>query len=239
MIEIGPGRGAMTGLLAKHARRLVAIEIDSAFARQLQQEFAAEPRVGILHQDVLKADFAEICRQQGVRQCFVFGNLPYYITSPILHHLFAQRQCIRAMALLVQREVADRLVAQPRMRDYGYLTVCTQLYCRPRIALGIPPGAFSPPPKVDSALVDLQVAARFPSWGSAEDDEFLEFVKHCFAQKRKNLVNNLGGFYGRERVAHSLSRAGKPVNGRAEELSVDELAMVFKELVAKDGPVRT
>jgi 16S rRNA (adenine1518-N6/adenine1519-N6)-dimethyltransferase len=220
----------MTGWLAKRARKLVAIEIDAVLASQLQQGFALEPRVSILHEDVLKVDLARICRQQGVAQCFVFGNLPYYITSPILHHLFAQRECIRAMALLIQREVADRLVAHAGTRDNGYLTICTQLYSRPRIALAVPPGAFSPPPQVHSALVELQMTPRFPAWGREDCDQFLEFAKHCFAQKRKNLVNNLRGVCPRERVERALAMVDKPVKVRAEELSVDELATLFKDL---------
>jgi len=233
VIEIGPGRGAMTGLLAKHARTVVAIEIDTVLADRLRQEFATEARVSIRHADVLKVDLAEICRQQGVARCFVFGNLPYYITSPILHHLFMQRECIRAMGLLVQREVADRLVAHAGTRDNGYLTICTQLYSRPRIALMVPPGAFSPPPKVHSALVELQMVSHFASWERETCDEFLEFVKRCFAQKRKSLVNNLAGEYTRDRVARTLAMAGKPPNVRAEELSLDDLAAVFKSLTAK------
>ena len=235
VIEIGPGRGAMTGLLAKSARNLVAIEIDRVLADQLQQAFALEPRVQILHQDVLKVDFAEICRQQGAAQCFVFGNLPYYITSPILRHLFAYRQCIRAMGLLIQREVADRLIAQPGTRDHGYLTVSTQLYSRPRLALAVPPGAFSPPPKVHSALVTLEMDSRFPSWGREKCDEFLEFAKHCFAQKRKNLLNNLGRVYNRDQVARALEVGGHSAKARAEELSLEELAGVFEYLTRATG----
>jgi 16S rRNA (adenine1518-N6/adenine1519-N6)-dimethyltransferase len=238
VIEIGPGRGAMTRLLAKHARTLVAIEVDPVLADRLRQEFAPDPRVSILNGDVLKVDFAETCRQQGSGCCFVFGNLPYYITSPILHHLFAQRECIRAMGLLVQSEVAERMVAHAGSRDNGYLTICTQLYSRPRIALAVPPGAFSPPPRVHSALVELQMAPRFPTWGRDTCDEFLEFVKRCFAQKRKNLVNNLGGLYTRERVARALGAAGKPGNVRAEELSLDALAAVFKSLTGEDEKCR-
>lgn len=230
VIEIGPGRGAMTGRLAEVVRKVVAIEIDSSLARRLQEEFAKESRVAILHADVLSVDFAELCRQQGVSQCLVFGNLPYYITSPILYHLFACRDCIRAMGLLVQHEVAERLAAEPGTRDYGYLTVCTQLHFQPRIVLTVPPGAFSPPPKVHSALVVFQVRTRFPNWAREEYEEFLEFVKRCFAQKRKTLVNNLAGSFSRDRVARALADAGKPTNLRAEQLSVEELAAVFERL---------
>jgi 16S rRNA (adenine1518-N6/adenine1519-N6)-dimethyltransferase len=233
VIEIGPGRGAMTGLLVECVRKVVAIEIDSALAQRLQEEFTGESRVAVLHTDVLGVDFAELCRQQGVSQCFVFGNLPYYITSPILHHLFTYGDCIRAMGLLVQREVAERLAAAPGTRDYGYLTVSTQLYFQPRIVLTVPPGAFSPPPKVHSALVALQRSPRFSHWRREEAEEFLEFAKRCFAQKRKTLLNNLAGSFSRDHVARVLAEAGKPTNIRAEQLSVEELAAVFEHLTLK------
>jgi 16S rRNA (adenine1518-N6/adenine1519-N6)-dimethyltransferase len=230
VIEIGPGRGAMTGLLAERVRKVVAIEIDSSLARQLQKEFALDARVAILHADVLSVDFTELCQQQHVAKCFVFGNIPYYITSPILHHLFACRNCLRAIGLLVQREVAERLAARPGSRDYGYLTVSTELYSQVRLALAVPPGAFSPPPKVQSALVTFQMRPRFPHWTRQECDAFLEFVKRCFSQKRKTLLNNLGAIYPREQVAAALAEAGQAGNLRAEQLSLEQLAAVFQSL---------
>ncbi len=220
----------MTGLLAERFQKVVAIEIDSALARKLQEAYAEVPRVAILQADVLTVDFAEMCRQQGVAECSVIGNLPYYITSPILHRLFAYRDCIRAMGLLVQREVAERVTAEPGTRDYGYLTVLAQLYSQPRVVLAVPPGAFSPPPKVHSALVTFQMRPRFPKWTGAQCEEFLEFVKRCFAQKRKTLLNNLALAFSRPQVAQALAGVGKAQNLRAEQLSVEELAAVFEHL---------
>ena len=147
-------------------------------------------------------------------KCFVFGNLPYYITSPIIHHLLGFAASIRSMALLVQREVADRLTATPGSRAYGYLTVLTHLYSEPRLALAVPPGAFSPHPKVNSALVVFRMISSYPEKPMAGEHSLLHrggrpsaiprsgevpgFVKRCFAHKRKNLVNNLTGTYARE-----------------------------------------
>lgn len=230
VIEIGPGRGAMTGLLAKRARRVIAIEIDRQLAQGLQEEFQQEPGVEIITADVLRVDIGALCRKEGVAQAFVFGNLPYYITSPILHHLFAQRNCIRSMGLLMQREVAERLTAVPGTRDYGYLTIAAQIYSRPEITVTVPPGAFSPAPKVQSALVTFQMKAKFDAWPQSTYDKFLEFVKRCFAQKRKNLLNNLGGIYPRTQLLKALEEAGKSTNLRAEQLSLEELAGVFENL---------
>jgi 16S rRNA (adenine1518-N6/adenine1519-N6)-dimethyltransferase len=230
VFEIGPGRGAMTALLAERARKVMAIEIDWALAQGLQVVFRQEPRVEIITADVLHVDFAALCRREGIAQGFVFGNLPYYITSPILHHLFAQRDSIRAMGLLMQREVAERLTAAPGTRDYGYLTVATQIYSQPQIALAVPPGAFSPAPKVQSALVTFRMKATFDQWSQGTYNDFLEFVKRCFAQKRKNLLNNLAGIYPRRRIMQAIEEAGKPAQWRAEQLSLEELAGVFEGL---------
>jgi len=230
VIEIGSGRGAMTGLLAGRARKVIAIEIDRVLAEKLHQDFRDQPRVQIINTDVLDVDLSDLCRREGITQAFVFGNIPYYITSPILHHLFAQRDSIRSMALLMQREVAERLIASPGNRDYGYLSVAAQLNSQPRIALAVPPGAFSPPPKVQSALVTFRMKPIPQEWLKRSEGEFLDFVKRCFAQKRKNLLNNLAGIYPRMRMLDALDFIRKPQTVRAEQLSIDELAEVFKLL---------
>jgi 16S rRNA (adenine1518-N6/adenine1519-N6)-dimethyltransferase len=235
IIEIGPGRGAMTGLLAGRARKVIAIEVDRALALGLEADFREDPRVQIILADVLRVDFAALCRQEGVAQAFVFGNLPYYITSPILHHLFAQRDAIRSMGLLMQREVAERLTAAPGTRDYGYLSIATQICAQPEIALAVPPGAFSPAPQVQSSLVTFRMKAKFHQWPREKCDEFLEFVKRCFAQKRKNLLNNLGGMYLRTRLLKAFEAAGKPANLRAEELSLEDLAGIYQHLTCPIG----
>jgi 16S rRNA (adenine1518-N6/adenine1519-N6)-dimethyltransferase len=235
VFEIGPGRGAMTALLAERARKVIAIEIDRALARGLQEDFRGESRVEIILADVLRVDFAALCRQEGIAQGFVFGNLPYYITSPILHHLFRQWDSIRAMGLVMQQEVAERLTAGPGTREYGYLTIATQIYSQPQIALAIPPGAFSPAPKVQSALVTFRMMAKFDRWPQVICDEFLEFVKRSFAQKRKNLLNNLAGLYPRSRIMQAFEEAGKPASWRAEQLSLEDLAAIFLRLTRAAG----
>ncbi len=227
VLEIGPGRGAMTGLLAERARAVVAVELDAALAESLRKNLSRDPRIEVVRGDILATDLTAICRERGAAQCFVFGNLPYYITSPIIHHLFKFADRIRAMALLVQREVAERIVARPGRRDYGYLSVLAQVHSQPRILLRVPPGAFSPPPKVHSALVGFEMATRFPTWTMKEVGAFLEFVKRCFAQKRKNLLNNLATRYGRARVERELEARKLPPTARAEELMIEQLADVL------------
>jgi 16S rRNA (adenine1518-N6/adenine1519-N6)-dimethyltransferase len=230
VVEIGPGGGALTRLLTRTARRVIAVELDRELATRLEEEFSAVPSLRIIREDILKVDFAEIARQEDVLQLFVFGNLPYYITSPILHQLYDQRHSIRGMGLLMQREVAERLTALPGSRDYGYLTVATQLYTRPEIAFHVPAGAFKPPPKVRSSLVTFRMQPRFEMWTSEKQKQFLEFVKGCFAQKRKNLLNNLSGRYSRQKVEEALQNSRKTASARAEELSVEELGRLYERL---------
>lgn len=226
VIEIGPGRGALTKLLATRSARLAAVELDAALAATLRQTFETAPGVEIIESDILQADLAAICRRLKKDFCVVFGNLPYYITSPILHHLFGSRASIRRMALLIQKEVAERVTAKPGSRDYGYMSVLAQFYAEPRVAFEVPPGAFSPPPKVDSTLVDFQMAPRFPSLDAEWNAVFLAFVRDCFARKRKNLLNNLTT-YTRPAVGCALESLGLDARTRAEQLNLDQLKALF------------
>jgi 16S rRNA (adenine1518-N6/adenine1519-N6)-dimethyltransferase len=230
VIEVGPGHGAVTGLLASRAHKVVAIELDSELVDELRQQFRDEPKVEIIHRDVLLTDFGEICRRHGVGHCYVFGNLPYYITSPIIHHVLGFAGQVRAMGLLVQREVADRLVAQPGSRDYGYLTLFAHLYSSPRLALQVPPGAFSPPPKVHSAFVRFEMRTGDVTVGSENEEEFLRFLKQSFAYKRKKLLNCLSLAYPRQAIEQELKRLGLPPGVRAEQLSLDQFVSVFLSL---------
>jgi 16S rRNA (adenine1518-N6/adenine1519-N6)-dimethyltransferase len=232
VIEIGPGKGAMTGLLAARAGRVVAVELDTTLAELLEEKFRDNPRVEVVRGDILATDLAEICRRQQAEDCFVFGNLPYYITSPILHHLFQYRMSIRGMALLVQREVAERIAAAPGSRAYGYLSVLAQLYSRPRIAFSVRPGAFSPPPKVQSALVQFEMTARpsTPELEAVDAEEFLKFAQTCFGKKRKSTLNNLGERFGRTRVEQALADLGLARSIRAEQLSLSQLARLHRRL---------
>jgi 16S rRNA (adenine1518-N6/adenine1519-N6)-dimethyltransferase len=227
VVEIGPGHGALTALLASRARAVVGVEIDPVLAGELQQKFQQEPKVEIVHADVLATDLGEICHRFRADQCFVVGNLPYYITSPIIHHLLQFAGSIRAMGLLVQREVANRLAARPRTRDYGYLTVFACLYTSPRVVFQVPPGAFSPPPKVHSALVRLDMHPLDERIGLARKGKFQSYLKECFAHKRKKLLNCLAQVYSRQRVEQALERLALPLKVRAEELSLEEFIALF------------
>lgn len=245
VLEIGAGRGAMTGLVAERSARVVAVELDSGLAGQLRKEFAGREDIEILQADILELNLAELCRSHGEEQAFVFGNLPYYITSPILHHLLESASQIRGMAFVVQREVALRITASPRSRAYGYLSVLAQCYSRPQIRFSIPPGAFSPPPAVHSALVTFAMAGAldWQAGAAGGQDEsrrrrFLEFVKLSFARKRKKLTNNLSAAYAAATVRDALRNSGLGDSVRAEELPVADLWRVFEALVPPPLPAK-
>lgn len=188
VVEIGPGRGAVTRILAARAGHVLAVELDPVLVAALGREFAPE-KVTILNQDILSFDFSSAAQRAGGR-LDVLGNLPYYITSPILLKLAASHSALDRAVLMMQREVADRVAAEPGTRDYGLLSVTAQLYGPVEKLLTLPPGAFSPPPQVHSTVVRWQLAPRFAELG-VDESAFLSFLRKAFAQKRKTLANNL------------------------------------------------
>jgi len=226
-IEIGAGHGEMTQFLAATGAPVYAIELDPPLIAGLQKLTAKFPNLTIVPGDVLEIDLATIAAGRRIR---LYGNLPYYITSPILHRLFEIAGLIDEIHILIQLEVALRLVATPATRDYGYLSVLTQYFSKPSIALRVPPDAFRPPPEVESALVSLKLPGENVRLKLPDEGAFLNFVKRCFAQKRKTLVNNLREFSAAAKVKEVLADLGLPAAARAEELPVPELAALFNKL---------
>jgi 16S rRNA (adenine1518-N6/adenine1519-N6)-dimethyltransferase len=227
VVEIGPGKGALTGPLLERARKVAAIEVDPVLVHYLRQKFRDAldaGRLELIEGDVLKTDLS----QWG--PAVVAGNLPYYITSPILDRVFALSGWIRAV-FLVQSEVAARIAASPGGREYGYLSALAQIYARPQVLMEVPRAAFRPSPKVDSAVVCLEPRDAEAEWGipdrQPDRDAFLRFVSMCFRQKRKTLRNNLAPVYGRERM--DTMPEGRL---RAEQLGVPELAALYRKLSA-------
>ncbi len=228
VVEIGSGNGAITGVLAHRAARLIAIELDRELAVRLRAVVDSE-RVSILEQDVLQFDFAAAAKAAG-RKLVVAGNLPYYITSPILLHLAQSHAALNRAVLMVQREVAERVAAVPGSRDYGLLTVTAQMYGTVESLFTLPPDAFSPPPQVHSTVFRWRLAPRFASLNVGEH-EFLAFARKAFAQKRKTLANNLrAAGYAPTQVRDALATAAIEPFARAETLSLEALASVFHGL---------
>jgi len=239
VLEIGPGRGAITERLAKRARRLIAIELDRVLAAQLRMNFSLTPNVEIIEGDVLAIDFDTLFgpkpgstrpgmewKPEPVR---VVGNLPYFITSDILLRLFEYRRYFDTILLMVQREVADRLAARPGGSEYGLLSATAQLYARVEKLFTLPPDAFSPPPKVQSSVVRLTIASRVENLRVPEQG-FVNFLKQSFGQKRKTLWNNLKSQYQAKHLREALDKAGVKPTVRAEALSLEKSAALFRAL---------
>lgn len=224
-LEIGAGHGEMTAELARRAARVVAVELDPRLVARLRDRAQQWPNVEVLAGDVLALDLASSVPAE---RFHVYGNVPYYITSPILHRLFALAERIAAIHVVVQWEVAARLVACPGRRQYGYLSVLVQLYARPAIVLRIPPGAFRPRPKVTSALVSMRLPGERSKLGLADEARFLEFVKACFGQKRKTLLNNLRPLAGSACGEEAIRAVGLRPDARAEQLSLAQFAALYR-----------
>ncbi len=239
VLEVGPGRGIITSLLAPRTRRVIAIELDRVLAAQLRMKFALRPNVEIIEGDILAIDFSTLFgpkpgstrpgidfKPEPVR---VVGNLPYYITSDILLRLFAHRQYFETIVIMLQREVAERLAAAPGTSDYGLLSATAQLYARVDNLFTLPPGAFSPPPKVHSTVVRLTLAPRIESLRVPEE-EFISFLKLSFGQKRKTLWNNLKSQYAPDVLRSALEKTAVKPTVRAEALSLEKSAALFRAL---------
>lgn len=221
VIEIGPGRGALSVRLVPRAQSLVAIEIDAALVEQLRAKFRGDPRVTILYADALETDFA----QWG--PAVIAGNLPYYAATPIIEKTLAVH--FRRAVFLVQKEVAARLTATPGSRDYGYLSIRTQLFADVKALFDVPPSAFRPPPKVDSTVVRLLPENRAAELGIQDPARFLGFVSQCFRQKRKTLRNNLAATFGKDALDR-LPLAGQ----RAEALTISQFADLYRLLYHRE-----
>jgi 16S rRNA (adenine1518-N6/adenine1519-N6)-dimethyltransferase len=234
VIEIGPGKGAITELLATQAKHLIAIELDRELAWTLQERFLPEKgyNVTVRRQDVLQFDFAAAAKDAG-QPLLIVGNLPYYITSPILLRLAENTASLDRAVLMVQREVADRVTARPGTREYGLLTVTLQLYGSTESLFTLPPEAFVPPPEVHSTVFRWNFAPRFTELG-VEEAPFITFLKQSFAQKRKTLSNNLrAASHPSERVAAAFAATGISPQIRAEALSLEQFAAIWRAIFPK------
>jgi len=230
-IEVGAGHGEMTEHLLSSGDSVYAVELDALLAARLQKLAKKFPNLTVVQADVLETDLAAIAAGRRIR---LYGNLPYYITSPILHHFFMFADLIDEIHIVIQEEVAERLAAKPETKQYGYLSVVTQLYTRPELVLSIPRTAFSPPPEVGSALVTLRLPGERAKLGLRDEVAFLDFVKMCFAHKRKTLVNNLRALAKPNEVREALAEQGLRPDARAEQLTVSQFAALHAKLTA-DG----
>lgn len=243
VVEIGPGHGAITALLAPRCARLHCIEFDPALAQELTFRFRNDPHVTIHHADILEFDLATIASEATPFESRIsnlesapldiIGNLPYYITSDILLHLYgyARAGLLQRAVLMMQREVAERIAAPPGESDYGPLSAFTQLHAHVTNLFTLPPGAFAPPPDVFSTVLRLDFAPRFAEL-QVDAEGFNRFLRAGFAQKRKTLANNLrAGGYSAQHLAAAWP-AGISTQARAEAVSLDAMAEFYRALGA-------
>ncbi len=231
VIEIGPGKGAITEILANRCHRLIALELDRELAPALAFRFRNQPNVQIIEADVLKTDLRELVPDGETAD--VIGNLPYYITSDILLQLFAAGTSgiLTRAVVMMQREVADRVSASPGVRDYGLLSATAQMNAEVEHLFTLPPSAFSPPPEVYSTVLRLRFAPRFEELG-VDPTGFDAFLKQIFAQKRKTLQNNLrAAGYTPQQLATAWP-ASIPAQARAESLALEPTAELYRALSA-------
>ncbi len=239
VLEIGPGRGALTALLATRGRRIIAVELDRVMAAQLRMKFNTYPNVEIIEGDILKIELDTVfgpkpgMLRPGLKfapePAYVVGNLPYYITSDILLRLLEYHRYFSTIVIMVQKEVADRLAASPGSRDYGLLSATAQLFATVEKLFTLSPDAFAPPPKVHSSVVRMTIEPRLDSLGVPEA-EFISFLKLSFGQKRKTLSNNLKTEYDQAVLRAALARSGVKPTVRAEALSLTKSAALFRAL---------
>lgn len=233
VLEIGPGSGSLTRLLAARARRVLALELDRDLLPILSQTLCTYPNASVMLGDVMKADLAAMIKEAfgEPQRLLLVANLPYYITTPVLTRLLTERLPIVRAAVMVQKEVAEKMLAQPGEAGYGMLSVQCQYYARVREAMRVPASCFTPQPKVDSAFMLLDLRER-PPVDAPDEARFFGVVKAAFSMRRKTVKNNLQGALGlsREQAQGCLLEAHIDVCARAETLSLAEFAALARVL---------
>jgi len=227
IIEVGAGKGALTAALAEKAGRVIAIEKDGRLVPGLREAMPAN--VEVVHADALTVDLAELARRNRVRELRVAGNIPYAISSPLLFRVLDERATISDATLLVQKEVAERVTAGPGSKAYAPMGILLQNEFEPKIAFGVAPGSFSPPPKVRSALLALRRRPS-PVLPGAAEEPFRAFLREAFAARRKMLWKNLARDADAERLAAAYAEVGLDSKVRAEDVPAAALFALFRAL---------
>lgn len=227
LVEIGPGLGAITEHLVDKVSELHVVELDRDLIPRLEQKFADKHNFTIHHSDALKFDFSQLAQDSSIR---VVGNLPYNISTPLIFHLLDQRRSITDMFFMLQKEVVERICAQPGTSAYGRLSVMTQYYCQADLLFLVPAGAFQPPPKVESAIVRLQPYNDLPH--PVKDEKLLnQIVTAAFGQRRKTLRNSLKNFIDEAR----LEALGINPTERAEQLSLSQFVEICRKVESEQA----
>ena len=232
VIEIGAGIGVLTAELAKRAKKVVSIELDTRLLPVLEETLSDFDNIEVVNADVMKTDLHALIKEkfQGM-DVVVCANLPYYITSPIITMLLEEKLPIKAITVMIQKEAADRLSTPVGSRDSGAITVCTNYYAEVKHLFNVSRGSFMPPPNVDSTVIKLEIRPE-PAVKVSDEKKFFRMVKAAFAQRRKTAVNSIASGMGlsKNQVAKALQNSGLDVNVRAEKLTMEELAELSENL---------
>jgi 16S rRNA (adenine1518-N6/adenine1519-N6)-dimethyltransferase len=228
VIEIGPGRGALTEFLVGRAGQVVAIEIDRDLCGLLERQFAGHKNFRLIADDVLHVDLVQLVNEAGFARAILIGNLPYQITGILMRQIFGARDAFHRAIIMVQREVARRLTAQAGNKDYGVLTTVTQISSVPQLLFDLPPSFFDPPPKVHSSAVRLLFDCD-PLYSVVDRDLFLKVVRAAFQQRRKMLRNTLRPLFGNDVLLQEiLEDVGVDATLRAEAVAVDRFEKIAR-----------
>lgn len=228
VIEIGPGIGSMTQLLATKAKKVIAVEIDKNLIPILEETLASFDNIAIINEDILKVDIkALVDRYNNGKAIKVVANLPYYITTPIVMGLFESRVPIESITIMIQKEVAQRMQALPGNKNYGALSLAVQYYAKPEIVANVPPNCFIPRPSVGSAVIKLSTFSKAPV--DIKDESLLfKLIRAAFMQRRKTLQNSLCNsselHFSKEKICLALEKMGLNTNIRGEALGLEEFA---------------
>ncbi len=234
ILEIGPGAGTLTHELCKVAKNVVAVEIDKRIIPVLNYVMSGFDNFTLINQDIMKADLKELIASSFDNESFtVVANLPYYITTPIIMNLFENDFNVNSMTLMIQKEVASRMIANAGSKDYGALTVAVKYYSKPEIICTVPPHCFVPQPKVTSTVIKLDVYENSP-YCVNNKEKFFKIVKSIFSQRRKTLVNSLSQSpfinYDKGRIIDVLNKMGLNEKIRGEKLEIDIIAELANNL---------
>ena len=223
ILEIGPGRGELTRLLTKEAKFVYAVEVDRELSNSLKEEFAQNPKIKIIHRDILR--FA-LDKELPVAKLKVFGNIPYYITTPIIEHLLKYRRVIQDIFITVQKEFGERLSASPGSKAYGSFSCFLQYYCSPKVLFNIRKNSFWPAPKVDSCFLKLTLRKN-PAVKVKDPDALFALIRQAFSQRRKTLRNSLQGTIAEERLEGYFKRYNIDRNIRPESLGLEDFTRLL------------
>ncbi len=232
VIEIGPGAGVLTNELALRSCKVVAVELDKRLLPVLEETLSGHKNVRVINDDAMKLDFHKLIEDEFPdNEVVICANLPYYITSPILMRLLEERLPVKAITVMVQKEAADRICASPGTRACGAISAAVHYYCEPEVLFRVSPGSFIPAPKVESAVIRLNILKTPPV--TAKDEKlFFKVIRASFLQRRKTLSNSLSAGLSMQKaqINEALARAGIPANARAEEMTMQQFSDITDAL---------